>query len=162
MSKISLTLTHSVALGPKARRWLALAAAVAARELPRAARTAALSLTVCGDARMRRLNREFRKKDRTTDVLSFPLQAEVRAGDFDLGPASGELLLGDLVISLPKARQQAQEFGISLEEELVHLFFHGFLHLLGYDHEISAVEATLMEKHEKKLLAAFARRRASC
>lgn len=162
MSKVSLTLSHSVSLGPKARRWLQLAGAVAAAELPRSVRSAQLALTVCGDARMRRLNREHRGKDRTTDVLSFPLQAAVRSGDLDLGPAPGELLLGDLVISLPAARQQAQQFGITLEEELVHLFFHGFLHLLGYDHEISTTEAALMEKHEKKLLARFAKRRASC
>lgn len=159
MSKISLTLTHSVALGPKARRWLEFASEIASKELPREAKTSVLSLSICGDARMRRLNREFRQKDRTTDVLSFPLQNEIRAGEFELGPAPSELLLGDLVISLPKARAQAAEFGITLEEELVHLFFHGFLHLLGYDHELSRREAHLMELKEAKLLKVFSQQK---
>jgi probable rRNA maturation factor len=77
------------------------------------------------DAELRRLNREFRGKDRTTDVLSFPA-AEV---------PSGPKRLGDLAISLPRARAQAREFGHAAEQEIQILMLHGVLHLLGMDHE---------------------------
>lgn len=88
---------------------------------PRRGRGASLSLLFCGDARMRRLNREWRKKDKPTDVLSFP---------------SGETgFLGDVVIDVPYAARQARSRGHSLERELQILLVHGVLHLLGFDHE---------------------------
>ena len=82
---------------------------------------AAVSVLLCGDARMRRLNREFRKIDRPTDVLSFP------AGD----PA----FLGDVAVDVPYAARQAGRRGHSLEREVKLLLAHGVLHLLGHDHE---------------------------
>jgi probable rRNA maturation factor len=81
-----------------------------------------LTLSFVGDAEIRRLNRTFRKKDKATDVLSFPLRE--RAAD-------GKFYLGDIVISLPTARRQAAEIGHPLERELEYLAIHGFLHLLG-------------------------------
>jgi len=78
-----------------------------------------------GDAAVRTLNRTYRKKDKTTDVLSFPLEG---LGD------GGRRHLGDIVISVPQARRQARELGHSLEAELVYLTIHGFIHLLGFDH----------------------------
>jgi probable rRNA maturation factor len=80
---------------------------------------------ITGDAELRRLNREFRGKDEATDVLSFPV---ARA----LPSASG---LGDLAISLARARKQAREFGHTTEQEVAVLMLHGVLHLLGMDHE---------------------------
>jgi probable rRNA maturation factor len=82
-------------------------------------------LVFAGDAAVRKLNRTYRKKDKTTDVLSFPLEGR---GD------GGRRHLGDIVISVPQAGRQAAELGHGLEAELVYLTIHGFVHLLGYDH----------------------------
>lgn len=84
-------------------------------------RAAAVSVLVCGDARMRALNRTWRRKDRPTDVLSFPSE---EAG-----------LLGDVAIDLPYAARQARARGHATRRELQVLLAHGLLHLLGYDHE---------------------------
>jgi probable rRNA maturation factor len=81
-----------------------------------------VSVFFCGDSVMRRLNRLYRRKDRTTDVLSFP------------SGISGEFL-GDLVISVPEARRQARREGKREAALLERLLLHGLLHLLGYDHE---------------------------
>ena len=86
---------------------------------------AELSLTLVGDAEIRRINKDWRKKDEATDVLSFP------AGDhLGVGPRP----LGDIIISLPTARRQAKEYGRSLHDELDRYLAHGLLHLLGHDH----------------------------
>ena len=101
-----------------------------------------LSLAFVGDAEIRTLNRKFRKKDKATDVLSFPLRE--RAAD-------GKFYLGDIIISLPTARRQAAEIGHPLERELEYLTIHGFLHLLGYDHDEGheAEEAEMREKYAR-------------
>jgi probable rRNA maturation factor len=96
-----------------------------------------LSLAFVGDAEIRRLNRKFRKKDKTTDVLSFPLSEEA---------ADGKFYLGDIVISAPTAKRQAAEIGHPLERELEYLTIHGFLHLLGYEHD-EAEEAKVREMY---------------
>ncbi|MDA1303845.1 MAG: rRNA maturation RNase YbeY [Nitrospirae bacterium] len=103
-----------------------------------------ISLEFVGDVRMRRLNLEYRKKDRTTDVLAF---ASREAG----GPPSP--LLGDVVISVPMASRQAFSLGHSLNEELARLLIHGLLHVVGYDHERSEAEAQRMRRKEQALLA---------
>lgn len=103
-----------------------------------------ISIEFVGDVRMRRLNREYRKKDRTTDVLAF---ASREAG----GPPSP--LLGDVVVSVPTALRQADSLGHSLSEELIRLLIHGVLHLVGYDHERSEAEAQRMRRKEQALLA---------
>jgi probable rRNA maturation factor len=99
-----------------------------------------LSLSFVGDAEIRRLNRTFRKKDKATDVLSFPLRE--RASD-------GKFYLGDIIISVPTARRQASEIGHPLERELEYLAIHGFLHLLGYEHDEGheEEEAEMREKY---------------
>lgn len=159
MARLQIAWQSSVKLSVKARKWLTLAAEIAGEELPKQIDCGLLSINVCGDARMRSLNREHRGKDKTTDVLSFPAQETLRKKSVLDWASPGVLPLGDLVIALPQARRQALEFKVSLEEELVHLFFHGFLHLCGYDHEISAKEELLMEREEAKLLERFAQRR---
>lgn len=100
------------------------------------------------DREMRTLNREYRKKDKTTDVLSFPAED----GD-ERVKRSGPL--GDLVISVPQAKRQAKEYQHSLDQELIRLIVHGFLHLLGYDHEASAARRRRMEGLESELFAGF-------
>lgn len=102
-----------------------------------------LSLELVGDGRMRRLNREYRNKDRTTDVLAFAMRES---------SSPVVALLGDVVISLPTARRQAKEGGRSLSEELAWLLVHGVLHLCGYDHERSPAEARRMKLREQTVL----------
>ncbi len=100
-----------------------------------------ISVSFVGLDEIHELNREYRAVDRPTDVLSFPqfenLEEEI--------PEVGEICLGDVVICRDKAEEQAKEFGHSFERELVYLFTHSILHLLGYDH---------MEEDEKKLMRA--------
>ena len=107
------------------------------------------NVTLCGDERMTELNSEYRQKNKTTDVLTLALYENIRGGDemlFD------EVELGDIFISAPVMEKQAAEFKVTIEQEFFHLMVHGFLHLLGYDHEISESEEKLMEKLEKKLV----------
>ena len=107
---------------------------------------AEVCIALVGDTRMRRLNRTYRNKDRTTDVLAFAYR-EVKS---DVGP-----LLGDVVISIPKARRQAKAFSHSLDEEILRLLIHGVLHLAGYDHEQSRQQARRMERKETELFETF-------
>jgi probable rRNA maturation factor len=110
-----------------------------------------LSIELAGDCRMRRLNRLYRKKDRTTDVLAFPMREA-------LAPHAARLatnMLGDVVISVPQARRQAIEAGRQLDDEIVSLLVHGVLHLCGYDHEQGEKEAVRMHRRERQLLRAI-------
>jgi probable rRNA maturation factor len=108
-----------------------------------------LSVLFIGDWAMRTLNHAWRKKDRTTDVLSFPL----REGRFThIQPD----MLGDIVISVPAAERQADKAGLSLIVELERLLVHGLVHLLGYDHEQGLKEARCMERKERQLLKRIA------
>jgi probable rRNA maturation factor len=88
---------------------------------------------ITGDAELRRLNREFRGLDYSTDVLSFPA-------------ATPSAYLGDLAISLGRARAQAREFGHDIEQEVQILMLHGLLHLLGFDHETDRGQMARAEK----------------
>jgi probable rRNA maturation factor len=111
---------------------------------------AEVSVLLIGDRAMRTLNRRYRGKDRTTDVLSFPL----REGRFSLVQ---QHLLGDIVISVPAAARQARAAGETLLDEIDRLLVHGFLHLLGYDHERGEAEARRMEARERRLRGALKR-----
>lgn len=103
---------------------------------------AELSLALIGNAEMRKLNARYRGKDYPTDVLSFPLEEKL---------PSPERLLGDVIISVEKAREQAKERGRTRDEEMVTLLIHGIVHLLGYDHERSAKDARVMKRLENKI-----------
>lgn len=107
-----------------------------------------LSLELTGDRRMQRLNREYRKKDRPTDVLAFPIREA--ALPRVVRPVTP--MLGDVVISLPTAVRQAKEAGRSIDIELAMLLVHGVLHLCGYDHERNSREAARMSRRERALL----------
>ena len=102
-----------------------------------------LSLEIVGDDRMRRLNRTFRHRDKTTDVLAFATRE---------GPGPTSALLGDVVISLPQAIRQARHHQQVIDHELVVLLIHGILHLCGYDHERSEREARRMGRRERAVL----------
>ena len=94
------------------------------------------------DQTIRELNRQYRNKDKPTDVLSFPLADEVCP-----------TLLGDVVISIDTARRQARQRKRAFADELRALLIHGILHLLGYDHEVSDSEAVRMRRKERELKA---------
>lgn len=97
------------------------------------------------DPGIRDLNQRFRGKDKATNVLSFPMQE----GEFtEITPG----LLGDVVISLDTAEQEANAAGISLDERMSQLLVHGILHLLGFDHETGATDADQMEAKSIELL----------
>lgn len=111
-----------------------------------------LSLALCGNARIRSLNKEYRDKDYATDVLSFQLHDSLRTeGDFLFFDKI--LNLGDIIISREVAKKQSREFDITYEQELLHLFVHGLLHVVGYDHEVSEKEERIMNKFEEQIVA---------
>lgn len=146
----------SVILSSRLQRRLRLSSlrALAEKVLKAAgASRATLSLLLVGDRFMRRLNRLYRRKDRTTDVLAFPITptrpSPLRGGGLGRG------LLGDIVISLPQAERQAAQAGHTLEREMAVLVIHGVLHLLGYDHERSAREARRMSRRERAIARAL-------
>tara|TARA_R110002072_G_scaffold534_5_gene3819 strand:+ start:75114 stop:75656 length:543 start_codon:yes stop_codon:yes gene_type:complete len=107
------------------------------------------STKICSNDAIQNLNRDFRSKDKATDVLSFALYEDIRSGEEDV---FGVAELGDIFISLDKAIAQGTEFKITTEEEVIHLLTHGFLHLLGFDHEISQEEEDLMFSYEEEIL----------
>lgn len=110
-----------------------------------------LDLSFCGDAKMKNINFSYRGKDKTTDVLSFPGFSNLRSDKkSDIYP--GMIHLGDIIICRNVAIKQAREFSLTTEEEVLHLFVHGFLHLIGYDHEISKKEEKIMQELEEKLI----------
>lgn len=121
---------------------------------------AEVNLTLVDDASIQEINREYRNIDKPTDVLSFPLLSYERAGDFsaieeeaesNFNPDTGEVLLGDIIISVPKVLEQAESYGHSVKREFAFLIVHSVLHLLGYDHMTSA-EAAFMENKQKSIL----------
>lgn len=114
-----------------------------------------VSLLLCGEAKIRKLNREHRDKDYVTDVLSFPSFESLRKPPNKDDFLSSEIFLGDLAICHQKTIKQAKQFDISYWDEFIHLTMHGMIHLMGYDHEISAKEEKLMESWENKALTRF-------
>jgi probable rRNA maturation factor len=111
-----------------------------------------ISMTLCGKVKIQNLNRQYRQKDYATDVLSFPLYENLRPDKKCKEKNLPYLELGDLIICKTIAKSQAKEFGITYDQELIHLATHGFLHLLGFDHEISAKEEKIMESFESELV----------
>jgi len=124
---------------PALRR--AINAAAAPMQLPQSE----LAIVLTDDAAIRALNHRWRGRDKPTNVLSFPAHGLVP-------PGSGPRPLGDVVIAYETMAREAQEQGLPLTHHLTHLAVHGFLHLLGYDHE-SDTEAETMEQLERDILA---------
>ena len=104
-----------------------------------------LSILITGDEQIHELNRQYLKRDKPTNVLAFPMSS---------GPDGIETgMLGDIVISVDTAKEEATEMGITLHERAYQLLIHGLLHLLGYDHELSEKDEKKMQKEEKRLFA---------
>jgi rRNA maturation RNase YbeY len=115
--------------------------------------SAELGILFVGDQRMRGLNRRYRGKDRTTDVLAFAMREAPTPHASRLTPRP----LGDVVIAVPTAARQAKQGQRSLDEELAVLLVHGILHLCGYDHERGEKEARRMHRRERMILRSIAR-----
>ena len=114
------------------------------------ARDLEVSVTFTDDEGIRKLNRSFRKIDKPTDVLSFPLFDF--EGDADAVADELDDMLGDIVISLERASAQAEEFGHSFEREVAFLTVHSMLHLLGYDHETSEEDELDMRRRQTAIM----------
>ena len=111
--------------------------------------SAEISVRFVDNEQIKELNNEFRDIDKATDVLSFPLGED---GVYDHNPATGAALLGDIVISMQRAMEQAEEYGHSLDREVAFLTVHSMLHLLGYDHVNGGLEALRMREKEETVL----------
>ena len=110
---------------------------------------AEVSVSFIDNREIRILNKQYRDKDVPTDVLSFPLGEN---GVYDENPDNNYKLLGDVVISLEKAKEQAELYGHSETREIAFLTVHSMLHLLGYDHENGGLEETIMREKEQEIL----------
>ncbi len=111
-----------------------------------------VSVTLCGGKYIRTLNKKFRNKDSETDVLSFPMYDN---GNFDISECIGGATLGDIVISIPRAKVQAKEIGNPFLREIAFLTVHSVLHLLGYDHERSHEEEELQCSLQREICNSF-------
>lgn len=120
---------------------------------------AEVNVTLVDLDEIHRINREFRQIDRPTDVLSFPLLSYDVPGDFsrleedgdNFNPDTGEILLGDIILCVPRILEQAQEYGHSVRREFAFLIVHSMLHLFGYDHMTEA-DAACMEQKQHEIL----------
>lgn len=114
---------------------------------------AEMSVNFVDNKEIQALNRNYRGKDAPTDVISFAMQESVE-GEIEIVGEDMPLALGDIVISVDKAKEQATEYEHSYERELAFLTLHGFLHLLGYDHMNKSDEAKMFKRQEE-ILGAF-------
>ena len=115
-----------------------------------------ISVMLTDDAGIRQVNAEFRNIDKETDVLSFPLN-ELKPGRFDAAfcerePDTGAVLLGDMMISVPRCEEQGEEFGHGFDREIQYLTVHSVLHLLGYDHVDEGPMKARMRAREKAIM----------
>lgn len=111
--------------------------------------SAEVSVSFVDNERIHMLNKQYRDIDRETDVLSFPLGED---GVYDINLDTGAKMLGDIVISIEKAVEQAELYNHPLQREIGFLTVHSMLHLLGYDHENSGLEAVHMREKEETVL----------
>lgn len=108
--------------------------------------TAEISVNFVDNEEIHQLNKQYRDKDMPTDVLSFVMGEN---GQYDIDPKTGAQILGDVVISMEKAVEQAYRYGHSLQREVGYLTAHSVLHLLGYDHEDNMERVRMREKEEQ-------------
>jgi probable rRNA maturation factor len=127
-----------------------------------------ICVEIADNAAIQAMNRDYRGKDAPTDVLSFPLigieklprlRKFIDDGYFDgdENPENKAVLLGDIIISAEKAKEQSAEFNQSFERELVFLTIHSVLHLLGYDHELSEKDDIAMREKQRQILEIYGR-----
>ncbi len=112
-----------------------------------------ISISIVDNAEIQQINKQFRNIDRPTDVLSFPMLTFTENEIIEKNE-NGEIVLGDIIISLERAEEQAQEYGHSLKREIAFLTAHSMLHLLGYDHMEPEEEKEMFTKQKEILEAA--------
>ena len=110
---------------------------------------AEISVTFVDNKKIHELNKQYRHKDAPTDVLSFPMGEN---GVYDINHDTGAKILGDIVISMEKAVEQAERFDHSLDREVGYLTAHSVLHLLGYDHERGGIDRVRMREKEEQVM----------
>ncbi|MCL2488037.1 MAG: rRNA maturation RNase YbeY [Oscillospiraceae bacterium] len=110
---------------------------------------AEVDIVLVDNAQMRQINREQRKIDDITDVLSFPLGEN---GNYDANPVTGAKMLGDIVLSIERAVEQAELYGHTLQREIGYLTVHAMLHLLGHDHVQGGWQAVRMREQEELVM----------
>lgn len=144
-------------------REIAEKAAESALDVVKCPYEAQVSLLLTMNTQIQEMNKEFRGIEKPTDVLSFPMIDFEKEADFSIveereadyfDPDSGELLLGDIIISVDKVAEQALKYGHSKKREFAFLVAHSMYHLCGYDH-MTKEEAHLMEKKQEKVLSAL-------
>ncbi len=108
-----------------------------------------ISVSFVDNENIQSLNSQYRQKDMPTDVLSFPLGSD---GNYDVNQETGAQMLGDIVISMEKAVEQAESYGHTLRREVAYLTVHSMLHLIGYDHEDGGIEMVRMREKEEAVL----------
>lgn len=108
-----------------------------------------VSVTFVNNEQIKEYNAQYRNKNIETDVLSFPMG---KNGVYDVNPETGAKILGDIVISIEKAQEQAKAYGHSLQREVGFLTAHSMLHLLGYDHENNNLERVRMREKEELVM----------
>ena len=121
-----------------------------------------ISINLVGEEKIRELNKKYRNKDQVTDVLSFPMLKDSNLETRDKKQVKSEILvsgrlslvadIGDIFICLPFAKKEAKSENIDIDRKLAQLTVHGFLHLMGYDHELSKLDAEKMSGLEKRIL----------
>lgn len=146
--KVIITDSQKAVRIPSGLRMLIRRACIAVLRNEKFNGNAEVSVTFVDNAEIRRLNRRFRYKDTETDVLSFPLG---EGGVYDVNPATGAKLLGDVVLSMEKAEEQAALYEHSFEREVCYLTVHSMLHLLGYDH-MNEEEKRVMRMKEETVM----------
>ena len=148
-NKVLITNSQKVVKVPSGLRILIRRACNAVLEYEHFDEPAEISVTFVDNAAIAELNNQYRNKPMPTDVLSFPLGEN---GVYDINHDTGAKLLGDIVISMEKAMEQAELYNHPLQREIGFLTVHSMLHLLGYDHEQGGLEEVRMREKEETVL----------
>lgn len=147
--KVYITNKQNVVKVPSGLRILIRRSCHAVLEFEKFEESAEISVTFVDNEQIAELNAQYRNKPQPTDVLSFSLGEN---NVYDRNPETGAVLLGDIVISLERAVEQAKLYGHSLQREVAFLTVHSMFHLLGYDHEGGGLEAVRMREKEEAAL----------
>ncbi len=148
-NKVLITNSQNTVKIPSGLRILIRRSCNAVLEYEKFEGPAEISVTFVDNARIAELNAQYRNKPMPTDVLSFPMGEN---GVYDIDEDNGCKILGDIVISMERAMEQAELYGHSLQREVAYLTVHSMLHLLGYDHEAGGLPAVHMREKEEAVL----------
>lgn len=147
-TKVNITNEQKIKL-PVGTKLLVRKACIATLVEEKFSNNAEVDVTFVDDEQIKEYNREYRDIDKSTDVLSFPLGEN---GVYDINPATNNLMLGDIVISVDHAISQGELYGHGLRREIAYLTVHSMLHLLGYDHVDDGIEKAKMREKEESIL----------